>query len=226
MAPHAPNIMWFRRWNRETVTLPAIATLQRENIVMHVCTQRNPRRHFLRRALGEPHTTKTTARTGLPLKWYSSSDPESPFVHMRYDTNDGKFLHFSAKGNIIRAGKHTHADALLSVIRFFKWSNCNKGAWFTGIATPNSVISGSFITPLSEKVKTNAYVSHSDKFPGIAVNISTAYANLSRKTLLGNCCTAEIYRSGKFIVPGVKTPKDLVIACIVLNDLHKQYGLP
>jgi hypothetical protein len=232
MAP--PNLMFSRDWQHESrrrkQTFPGLSSLSRVNIVMHVCTEANPKRSYLRNALGAQLHRKTDikaikTRTGLPLGLYSSSDLDSPFEHLRFNTTDsGKILVFHGKRNIIRAGKHTHADAFLSVLRFLNWSQCNEGNWFTGIATPNSVVNGWFKTPLTDALRTSPYVSYSDKFPGVSVNVAKAYAAMfGQPPLVDNCCTPEIYRSGKFIIPGVKTPQDLVVACMVLDRLYKQY---
>lgn len=233
MAP--PHLLFARDWQHESrvrkQTYPGISSLSHVNIVMHVCTEVNPNRTFLRSALGanlgrKKELKTITTRTKLPLGLYSSSDLDSPFEHLRFNTTDsGKILVFHGKRNIIRAGKHTHADAFLSVLRFLQWSQCNEGNWFTGIATPNSVINGWFKTPLKSTLRTCPYVSYSDKFPGISVNVSKAYAAMFGQVLQNNCCTPEIYRSGKFIIPGVKTPQDLVVACMVLNKLYEQYSI-
>ena len=140
---------------------------------------------------------------------------DSPFRHLRFNTkHDQNILKFEKKGNLIRAGKHTHADGLLSVIKFILWAKQEK--WFTGIATPNSVMNGSFVGTMDKSVSTYPKASSTNKFPGISISMHS-----EEKT---NTCTPELYlRRGAFIVPGVKCPKDLVECLIELNKIYETY---
>lgn len=226
--------MFSRRWRnlvgKHKLAFGNISDLSRENVVMHVCTEGDPEKMFCRVGFGGSgrpikRIKDCVTKSGQALSSYSSSDLDSPFEHLRFNCNDsGKILVFHNKRNIIRAGKHTHADALLSVLRFFQWSNCNEGDWFTGIATPNSVLSGRFRGKPTSALKESPYVSFSDKFPGISVNVAHAFTALARENKTPEtCCTPEIYMSGKFIIPGVKLPEDLVSACMVLNNLGNDF---
>ena len=80
------------------------------------------------------------------------------------------------------AGKHTHADGFLCIIRFILWAK--QDSWFTGIATPNAVVSGAFSGKIGEDVKTYPRASHSSKFPGISISMNKNSSNT---------CTPEIY---------------------------------
>lgn len=226
-----PSLMFSRYWDniiaQKKIKLNEINNITRVNVVMHVCTENNFKRSYLRYAFGcrgKPSTKiqNSVTRSGQKLGQYSSSDLDSPFEHLRFNAEKaGKILVFRNKRNIIRAGKSTHADAFYSVLKFIDWSQCNKQDWYTGIATPNSVVSGEFNTPITEKFRTSPHVSFSDKFPGISVNVAHALSTTNNKET--TCCTPEVYRSGKFIIPGIKTPADLVSSCIVLNDLAHKY---
>lgn len=226
-----PSLMFSRSWaniiEKRKIKLPEIKNITRVNVVMHVCTENNFKRSYLRYGFGcrgkpTDKIQNAPTRSGQKLGQYSSSDLDSPFEHLRFNAEkSGKILVFHNKRNIIRAGKSTHADAFHSVLKFMDWSQCNKQDWYTGIATPNSVVSGEYHFPITDKFRASPHVSFSDKFPGISVNVAHALATSDNKD--STCCTPEVYRSGKFIVPGIKIPTDLVSSCIVLNDLAKKY---
>jgi len=225
-----PCLFFSRKFSNKKNRFNTLKSVAPENVVMHVCTETNNKRSFKRIAFGATGIPKNKIQnsdtmSGQKLGKYSSSDLDSAFKHLRFNAGYkwGKILVFHNKRNIIRAGKHTHADALLSVLRFISWSNCNNSGWFTGIATPNSVFSGEFKEPPAKSLRSCPHISFSDKFPGMSVNVSHALSAITKNPIKQNCCTPEIYNSGKFIIPGVKTPDDLITACTVLNHLGKKY---
>ena len=100
------------------------------------------------------------------------------------------------------------------MIRFLIWAMREK--WFTGIATPNSVMSGAFVGNISEELKTYSRASHSTKFPGISISMFSGDST--------NSCTPEIYlRRGAFIIPGVKSAIDLSECCVELSSIYDNY---
>lgn len=84
--------------------------------------------------------------------------------------------------SLYTAGKHTHADGFLCIVRFIMWAK--RETWFSGIATPNGVVSGAFQRQMKTTVKSYARASHSSKFPGISISMNTS---------TNNTCTPEIY---------------------------------
>lgn len=228
-----PPLFFSRKWNNLVAQRPRtlnnnkvfknIKFISRENVVMHISMKPNCYKNCVRMALGcKPIIKAGTGSSLIPknnhkLAIYSGADLDSPFSHQRFNTGPhGKILHFSKNQNLIRAGKYTHSDSFLSVVRFLKWANFEKSAWFTGLATPNSVMSGAFIGKITDKVKEYPRASFSDKFPGIAISMK------SEKSL--NCCTPEIYlRRGAFIIPGVKRPSDLAECCEELCKIYSLY---
>lgn len=129
-------------------------------------------------------------------------DQAARFAHYRINTlSDGKILVFGT-GNVIRAGGCTHADSVLSVIKFALWVqmrlDVNALVHYSCIQTPNMVLTGRYSdghTP--EHMISGWRCTKTSKFPGIA--ITTAYNS-----------TPEVYPgSGKFIIPGVTSVEQL-----------------
>jgi len=235
-----PPLFFSRRWEKlvgnkgkdaKEGAFPNIRFISRENVVMHISMKSSPCKNNLRMALGcipiikSPIGSGKAAnkernpkrRTRASLAIYSGADLDSAFSHLRFNAGPhGKILHFSKNQNLIRAGKYTLADALLSVVRFLNWTKLEKSAWFTGLATPNSVMSGAFVGKISKRLKEYPRASYSDKFPGIGISM--------KKEGSLNCCTPEIYlRRGAFIIPGVKRPEDLEECCVELSKLYDKY---
>ena len=108
--------------------------------------------------------------------------------------NDGKLLVFQS-GNTIRAGKHSHEDALRSLFRFNQFVRRAGGVpheWHAAIDHPNMVLSGKLAGRPREGFRDHWRCNYSQKFPGVAV-----------KT--GSTTTPEVYpKSGTFIMPGTR----------------------
>ena len=131
MGDQPPLLMFMRDLGTVMTQFPALCETQVTNVVMHATTEiTGPlwHRSHQRVCFGENMApTKPIARaltrTQNTLGVYSSSDPDSPFEHMRINAGrKGKVLLFTRRNNIIRAGKHTHADAFNAVVKFFNWS--------------------------------------------------------------------------------------------------------
>lgn len=172
-----------------------LAHLQRQNVVMHVVFRKWPHRMTVRSAIRRrrymPHGTTD------PVMRAAATDPSSPFEHNKFNLGRyGKILQFHRNKNLIRAGKHTHCDALYSTIRFIQWTRTSD--WFVQLTAPNAVVSGKFAATLCSTVKDHPASTHSAKFPGIAIKLNSTR------------CTPELYlKSGSFIVPGISTTNDL-----------------
>ena len=89
----------------------------------------------------------------------------------------------SAYAVVRAAGKHTHADGFLSIVRYIIWEG--EAAWVSGIATPNSVFSGTIETKVNPEIKNLPQISYSNKFPGLSLNVGAFFRD--------NPCTPEIY---------------------------------
>ena len=122
--------------------------------------------------------------------------------------NDGKLLVFQS-GNSIRAGKHTHIDAVRSMFRFNQWARRTASSphvWHVAIDHPNMVLSGKLKTPPSSHFKSHWRCNYSVKFPGVAVKASST-------------CTPEVYpKSGSFIMPGATNAESVVAAVEAVSD--------
>ena len=115
---------------------------------------------------------------------------------------------------MIRAGKHTHSDAIYSILSFLHWvSGPNQRMrWPLAMSTPNTVLTGMYKTPIDPAIKKHWMAVHTSKFPGIA---------LSPKSLKG--MTIELFLAqSKFIVPGVKDPEILSTVVDVMNTLFDE----
>ena len=96
--------------------------------------------------------------------------------HYRFNTspegaNVGKYLVFYSS-NMIRAGKYTHADSMLSTVRFCRWIRSATGVpyqWHTAMGAPNTVIAGRLRGGLPPRVRSHWRATHTTKFPGIAI---------------------------------------------------------
>lgn len=151
----------------------------------------------------------------LPVfKQLSAENPDSPFSHMRFHTVDhGKMLVFGS-GNIIRAGKYTHADAICCLLAFFRWARAQMPTmttlWPGAISMPNSVLTGQFTTKLDASIKTNAAATSSLRFPGISIALKNCTDNI----------TPELFtKDAKWILPGVKQAPGAFEACCAMTEL-------
>jgi len=176
--------------------------LRRTNVVLHASSKavRGKRRSVSSRVYGMNRVCGKNVGTLLSriqdMAIVNCDDHAARFAHYRVNTpSDGKILVFGT-GNVIRAGGCTHADSVLSVIKFAHWIQMrvrsNALVHYSCIQTPNMVLTGQYVggrTP--EHMITGWRCTKTSKFPGIA--ITTAYNS-----------TPEVYQgSGKFIIPGV-----------------------
>ena len=141
------------------------------------------------------------------------------------DRNDGKLLVFQS-GNAIRAGKHSHEDALLKMFNFNTWVRKTCGVhheWHTAVDNPNMVISGQFKHMISHTIANDPACTKTSKFPGIQITVPSHLNS-----------TPELYlKRSTFIVPGVTSPNQLaeILRCIVaiyakykLSGVHVDVG--
>lgn len=173
-----------------------IDSCTRQNVVLHARMKGCPFKSTRRARLG-----LTTSTMAYPPH-FSSASPDSQFRHFRFNLGGhGKVLAFRSAQNLIRAGKHTHADAVLSCLLFLRW--CKSDGWPALISAPNMVVSGTLSAPPSETLKAHPRATHSAKFPGVALRLPSG-------------TTAEVYASGAFIMPGIVSAAQLAAA---LKDL-------
>lgn len=132
-------------------------------------------------------------------------------AHYRLRTrHDGKFLVFGT-GNLILAGKTSHASACLSSNRMIRMlATLHPSAalmWPAHHSSPNCVVTGQINTQISDSIKEDTlHVNYSNKFPGIALAINVPKV------------TPELYlRKGKIIIPGI-------VNCEQLQDATTQIG--
>lgn len=180
---------------------------------MHSTTVDTPRAVLLGQVLGKGW------RQGVPpaprLSALRADEHGSPFAHYRFQTSShGKVLAF-ATGNCIRAGKHTHGDACVAAMRFNRWlhltTDRDAPPWITAISTPNAVITGRLRRPVAAKLVKDWSVTGTDKFPGLAVSVPAL-----------DGVTPEVFpKSGKFIVPGVRAPAELLAAVAHIDQLQR-----
>jgi hypothetical protein len=105
----------------------------------------------------------------------------------------------------------THASALLSSLRFHRFTAAKRKSplsWIGAAGEPNIVLSGSFTHKIKNTLRHHWRVSHSAKFPGMAVHTGQTS---------GFPATPEVFASGKFIIPGMKSP---AMAIATLADLE------
>jgi hypothetical protein len=137
----------------------------------------------------------------------------TPSNHARINTipankNTGKYLAF-ASSNMIRAGKHTHAEAMTNTVAFCKWARTSDSTpyqWHTAMSAPNMVVSGKLTLPLPQNIKQHWRCTHTSKFPGIAIKTDGA-------------CTPELYATGSFIIPGITDVQSLKAALHAIDDV-------
>jgi hypothetical protein len=146
----------------------------------------------------------------------SAEEPESPFSHMRFNTtNHGKLLVFST-GNVIRAGKYTHCDAVGCLLAFFRWARGQDSVlnamWPAAISTPNAVLTGQFVSPINPSFKHHAKATCSNRFPGISVQLPEQAG--------GDRVTPELFlKDSKWILPGVRSAPGAFNALAELVDI-------
>jgi hypothetical protein len=231
-----PSLTFRRRWKQihqgkdVKQMYSNVKMLRCENTVLHMCTIRDPEATEERIRYGmsvnsdEEPTNNRKVWKESELQVLSNTDLDSPFMHLCFYLHNlnGKILRFRRNKNLIRAGKYTSSESVLSVMRFNIFTNSD---YHTGLAVPNSVVSGKFKKYLKEDIKSDPHVSDSRKFPGASVNLSDPETR----------CTPEIYtgwnkrlkkrRTSTFIMPGFRSVDDLAKYTQEVNSLSTKYIL-
>ena len=155
-------------------------------------------------------------KTSATLAAFSHEPPRTAATHYRIAVADGpaegKYLVFGT-GNIIRAGKHTHADAVAKTARLIAELKRGKildpGVYPAVMSCPNTVITGKFSGAINQdRLESDWRVNSSKRFPGRSVSIKDSKI------------VPEIYASdGRFIMPGVSSPAQLLAASVVVDDV-------
>ena len=142
----------------------------------------------------------------------TSTELNSPFCHTKLTTKLGKVLVFPT-GNFIRAGKYTHADAVWAILFLMKWvAGDGMMQWPTAFSVPNTVLTGGYVTPISESVRKHWRSVFTSKFPGIALTFDS---------LPGT--TIELFLAkGKFIVPGCSSGDFIAKVVEEMGTLHEE----
>ena len=216
--------MFSREFHRHLAALPRarrerisarVKYVQRANVVLHSTFRETPRSVHTSTLLGcRPDPRRLPTRPKIAM--LASNEPNSPFSHLRLHTKrHGKLLLFTT-GNVIRAGKHTHADGAWAVLALRRWAMRGDGhhslLWPTAMSTPNAVCNGQFTAPMGKGIYSHWRATHTSKFPGIAVTFPNASNTV-----------AEIFtKAWKWIVPGVKCAQQLVAALDGLAELHDE----
>jgi len=192
-----------------------VSRLTRSNVVLHASIGAKGG-HSYRRARVLGVATICTIPPHPVFEQLSQQGAASPFTHFRFHTNrHGKLLVFKT-GNLIRAGKSTHADAYNALVVFMRWVRTLlpglAAMWPCAVSLPNSVWTGQFATPISHALKQHPRATYSDRFPGISYRLVTP-----------SSVTPEIFlKASKWILPGAKTAEDVFNALVELVDLHAE----
>lgn len=165
----------------------------RSNVVLHSTVAETPRSVAVTELVGARQRAGPIVRGKLAAV-ASASGAAGPFTHQRFHTKHaGKILLFST-GNVIRAGRHTHGDAVRGVIAFM----LAIGGWPTAMSVPNTVVSCQYADPISERVRDDWRAVCTTKFPGIAITFADIGA------------TVELFmKKSNWIAPGVRSPEHL-----------------
>ena len=136
-------------------------------------------------------------------------DTKTPFSHKKLYTNRGKLLVFST-GNVIRAGRHTHSDAAVAMIKAFQWAGA---PWPTAIAAPNTVCCGQFAKAVRVETARNHWRTNwTPRFPGVAVLFKE----------MPNVTVQFFGKDSKWVVPGSASPKQLCNAVNLMTTWHDE----
>ena len=191
-------------------SVPHIRSFSRANVVSHSTYESSlpPRRQMV---YGKRR--RTSIPTTRALAMISQIKAGVNACHFRINgcasnRNDGKLLVFQS-GNTIRAGKHSHEDALRSLFRFNQFVRRVSGVqheWHAAIDHPNMVLSGTLEELPRRGFRDHWRCNYTQKFPGVAV-----------KT--GSTTTPEVYpKSGTFIMPGTRDVVSLKAGLSAMSD--------
>jgi len=201
-----------------------IRSIKRSNTVIHARLEHrdNPRAVHVATPLGSVHRyQQLTSNKAVLLA--SAPEGASPFSHRKFCTikfmicispiaDHGRLLVFRT-GNVIRAGKHTHGDAITSVPSFVVWANRQSGTvvWPATLSCPNTVCSCEYAGAMPEAVRQHWKASWSTRFPGISFTFPKAEG-----------VTTELFlNKSNFIAPGVRSPEMLVDVAEGMAALHE-----
>ena len=162
-----------------------IENLEQVNVVLHAkAEQHHPQAiAFHNRILGT--TNNGAIPTSPKLGAYSSVKIAGKTSHYRlnggatglkpalaHGCQAGKILCFGS-GNVIRAGKHTHAHGIERMFQFWRWidneAQLPQKRWPAAIQAPNMVVSGKFKFCLDPAIAKHDMCTSTTKFPGIQV---------------------------------------------------------
>lgn len=171
-----------------------VRSIARSNVVLHSTVAADTPRSIAATELVGTRQRAQPIVQGKLIMAASASGAAGPFTHQRVHTkNAGKILLFST-GNVIRAGRHTHGDAVRGVMEFI----LAIGGWPTAMSVPNTVVSCQYKTPISEQVRNDWRAVCTTKFPGIAITFADIEA------------TVELFmKKSNWIAPGVRSPEHL-----------------
>lgn len=108
---YVPPLFFSRKWHKELsknkIKFSGISWVDRENVVMHISMKQLTDRSFVRVATGAHTKHNRLASRRNILKTLSGADLDSPFSHLRFNTQrDGKILKFEKNQNLIRGKAH------------------------------------------------------------------------------------------------------------------------
>jgi hypothetical protein len=127
--------------------------------------------------------------------------------------NDGKLLVFGT-GNLILAGMLTHASACTSITRFLRHLTRLQQTpmWPSIHSAPNMVVTGQLKTFISPKVRNDILCNCTDKFPGIALNVSM------------KGCTPQLFLKRSMVtIPGLTSAHQLKVAVERISAILAPY---
>jgi len=188
------------------------------NVVLLATLPRTPSACSLHSAVYRG-SSPTEIKTSAKLAAFSHEPPRTSATHYRIAVADGpaegKYLVFGT-GNIIRAGKHTHADAVAKTARLVAALRAggvlHPGTYPAVMSCPNTVVTGKFKSKIDQpKLEADWRVNSSKRFPGRSVSIQNSKI------------VPEIYASdGRFIMPGVSSPDQLLEASVVVDNVAQR----
>jgi TATA-box binding protein (TBP) (component of TFIID and TFIIIB) len=204
-----PPLAFVGDWAAAKGSLGVFQYLTRSNVVHHSSVRPNATTSHRRAAL-----YRLRSPIGLKtLKAFAEANLEPTAgkrSHYRLrTTRDGKFLLFGT-GNIILAGRQSHAAACTSMTRMIRHMTRlhRLPMWPVVHSSPNSVVTGQIVGTVSATIKDELAANHSSKFPGIALSLPTQGV------------TPELYmRRGMVIIPGITSAAQLSTVVSELSQL-------
>jgi TATA-box binding protein (TBP) (component of TFIID and TFIIIB) len=210
-----PDIFFSRQWE----TFPSktrcglFQYLARSNIVHHTSIQTNKGAAARLASVYRCNFGSTLRTVGeLARMNLDSTVGENSHYRLRVGA-DGKLLVFGT-GNLILAGMLTHASACTSITRFLRHlTRLQKTPLWPSIhSAPNMVVTGQLKMFISPKVRTDILCNCSDKFPGIALNVSM------------KGCTPQLFlKRSMVIIPGLTSAHQLKVAVERISAILAPY---